>query len=191
MININLIAERRARKVREMNILRWSGMGVFLVLLAMVALNYMESMQVSAEEQSIKVDQSRLDQRRSEHAALQRILAKINEDQPMVELLKRVRVSEGAWMVIMADLSRATPSDVVIEGVAANPVNDGVNLRITGKAVDEKTVGNFMLAISQQAEWAQLPRAGSINAETDQKTGQRQVHFEVNVPVNGLLGGDL
>jgi len=191
MININLIAERRAHKIREMTILRWSGIGVFLVLLVMAALNFMEWTQVNAEQVSINVDRVKFEQRKQLHAELQKTMAKIKDDEPMVALLERVRLSEGAWMIILADLSRATPSDVVIEGVSSNPTNDGVVLRITGKAVDEKTVGSFLLAISQQAEWAKLPQPGSISAQENQKTGQREVHFDVSVPVRGLLGGEL
>ncbi len=39
MININLIAERRAKRLREMNIIRWSSMFVVVVLVAMIGLN--------------------------------------------------------------------------------------------------------------------------------------------------------
>ena len=191
MININLIAERRLRKLREMTILRWASLGVFLVLLVMVTLNIMELMQVSAERAEYQQDERIVKELRQQQSEMRVVENQIREDQPKVLLLKQVRLSEGAWMTIYADLARIVPADVVLTGITANTSADGVVLRLAGRAIDEETVGTFMQALRQQTEWAKLPQLGQISMAEDPLLGRSFAQFDMSVPVRGLLGGDL
>lgn len=189
MININLIAERRARKLREMRILRWSVFGLGVLLLAMVVLNVTEWMSWQNEERKLLAQTEELTQLQQQRDELQAILLEINRKGPIVDLLDEVRVSEGAWMTVLADLSNIIPDNVFLTDFSSSGGGEGMQLRLNGKAPDQKTVGAFMLDFSERTAWANPVNLSTIEVEKSVDEEQKLVRFSITVPVRGLLGG--
>lgn len=189
MININLIAERRARKVREISILRMSVLGVFLVILAMGLLNTVAYIDKVISEKALAQVTDELAIVTEEKVKLDLIKAEISEKEPVVTLLKQVQLSEAAWMIILADFTRVIPDNVSIGGITTTMTDEGVELNVAGVASDEETVGEFMLAIREKTRWAKTPTAGTISAVDDNPDSG--VRFSLTIPVRGLYGGEL
>lgn len=192
MININLIAERRERKLREENILRKSAIGLVLLLVAIVVLNGTAFIDMQSSRRDMNAERQRLTTLKQDREALAVIESQIAEKGPIVDLLRQVRVSEGAWMVILADLSRVIPADAALANLHTQAKKEGVTLRLTGRARDEETVGAFMMSLSQHAHWAGTPELGNITDERSaDDSGLQVVRFDFSVPVRGMLGGEL
>ncbi len=189
-ININLIAERRARKMREVMVLRWSTMGVLFVILLMISMNVIAAVEMFATKRDIIALEFELKSYEGKRQELARIELAIAEKRPMVALLEQVRVSEGAWMTMLADFSHIIPHDVVIDNLSTTPSDTGVRLRVSGRALDETTVGEFMMALRQHTRWAMTPELGTVSAEQT-PFGDKLVRFDLAIPVKGLFGGQL
>jgi len=190
MININLIAERRARKMREMTTLRFSTIGVLVVMVFAILLNIGKLLECQALRTEQKTAQKQLDELGAKRRELKKVTDEIEAKRPVVNLLEQVRVSEAAWMTILADTSKITPSDVMLSSFNTTPSPDGIMLHINGKAVDEGTVGNYMLAFRQQTRWAKTPTLGTVTAQDDALFGKR-VSFDLTIPIKDLIGGEL
>lgn len=190
MININLIAERRARKQREDTVLRISWMGVALVLLGMVALNVTWWNELRITESARNQMEAKAAE--SEEALKQflALKAEVQEKDKIVMLLRQVRVSESAWMTILADVSHLIPDDVVLTGLTTQAGDKGVAVRLTGQARDERMVAQFMQDIPDLTRWARTPNLNRLKFDDQQGYG-RIAGFELVVPVIGLYGGDL
>jgi len=127
-----------------------------------------------------------------QRAELVEIQRQIDRKGPVVDLLKQVRVSEGAWMTILADISRVIPHDVALANFHTQAGKDGVQLRLSGRALNEKKVAAFMNAINEQTLWAKTASLGPVsNERTGGDEGPQVKRFEIIVPVRGMLGGDL
>ena len=190
MININLIAERRARKIHELNVLRWATIGVLLVLLIALTFNvYAWGARVTAQDQ-VNTEIAQLEDLRADQDELLSVAEEIRRKGPVVDLLEQVRISEGAWMTILGDLSRVIPHDALLTNVSTLSTRDGVSLKLTGRARDQETVGDFMLAVRQYTKWAEKPKLSSINAVHEDDGPVSAVRYDFSVPVQGLLGGD-
>lgn len=194
MINLNLIAERRARKIREMTILRVSAMSVVSITVVMVLVNvvaWVVGITTYSELNDVKAS---LEKQEQPYREWQRIQSEITARKPVVTLLEQVQKSEGAWMTVLGDLSIITPQDVVLDNMTTVSSEKSVRLHLTGRARDERTVGAFMLAISQQTRWAGNPELRNVTAGN--KTGSDVnkerpfIRFDLEVPVRGM-GGDL
>ncbi|MHB9131257.1 MAG: PilN domain-containing protein [Armatimonadota bacterium] len=189
MININLIAERRARKVREVTVLRRAMGGSLLVLLVMVVLSVTFLISYTTEafdmRSTEKIYQTKLEQQEELNTLRAEIAAQI----PVADLLDQVRMSEGAWMTILADMSRYTPDDVAITTLNANTGPNGIELKVNGMAKDEDTVGKFMVSIRENTRWAKAPTVGTITA--DVREDVKRVRFDITIPVVGMMGGEL
>jgi len=191
VININLIAERRVRKLREVLTLRWSVIGLMLLLLVMLGLNVTAWFDRQSNKRLRETEANRLVELQGQYAELQAINQEISEKGPIVNLLDQVRISEQTWMIILADISRVVPHDAFVENIATAGGRDGMQLRFSGQALDQGTVGTFMEAFSQRTLWADPADLAQISAnKNNQQEGQR-VKFDFTVPVRGMLGGEL
>ncbi len=189
MININMIAERRARRMRERTTLRFMTLGVFVVLIFAVLLNAEKMFEWQAAAKDKETVTKALANLKPKCEELDKVNMSIAQLTPMVHLLDQVRVSESAWMTILADTSRVTPNDVVLNlfNTSANP--DGVTLHIGGLANDERTVGEYMMAIRTQTGWAQNSTLSTVSEQKDAMG--RRVHFDLTIPIRNMIGGDL
>jgi len=190
MLNINLIAERRARKLREMITLRWSVIGLALLLILMLGLNVTVWFDWQSNVNDLKTQSNQLVELKAEYTVLRKINEEIGKMGPIVNLLDQVRVSEKTWMIILADISQVIPHDASIDGITTMGGRDGMRLRFSGQALDQDTVGIFMETFSQQTLWADPADLTQISASRNDKDGRR-VRFDFSVPVRGMLGGEL
>jgi Tfp pilus assembly protein PilN len=189
MININLIAERRARKIREMNILRWGAIGIVLLAIIIIVFNMSAFYMYLLQKNELELVNQKIREIQPQYREWQAVQDEIGVRRPLVHLLQQVQKSEGAWMIVLADMSHILPSDVVLD--AFNTAQNGQNviLNLSGHARDEKSVAAFMLALRQRTEWAGTPVLRSVTNEL--KDNVSTVRFEMTVPVNGLVGGNL
>jgi len=191
MININLIAERRARHLSEMTTLRVSILAVALLAVCMIVLNG-TFLGIQMGMLLHKSDaQSQLDALRTDEERFNQVNAEIKPLKRMVGYLQQVRVSEDAWMTIMADISRTVPPEMSLTSLNGTAAKEGVALRITGYAKDESTVGAFMKTISVQAGWADTPVLNSVTKDASPQAARPGVTFDLSIPVRDLYGGEL
>lgn len=192
MININLIAERRARKQRETTILRMSTLGVVLVVFAMLALNLAWWQFGNDEQRKLKSSITALDKAHDLLKSFVALKTEVEQKREIGNLLGRVQLSEGAWMVILSDLSHTIPNDVVLTALATDTENDAVTLRLSGRAKDQQTVGAFMKLLREGTTgWVDTPRLVSVTLNDNKTLGTSVETFEITVPVKGLYGGEL
>ncbi len=189
MININLIAGRRSKKLREMMFLRWAVLGVFLVLTSMFILNIWALYNQGTARNNNTTIANALKDRRKDAQELDEIEGTISEKKPQIRLLQQAQQSQAAWLTILADLSRIMPNDVAISNLSTSESQGLIAVRFSGIARDEKTLGDFMMDIPTKTGWAGKPKVGSVTEETVMK--MRRVHFDLTVPVEGMKGGDL
>ena len=189
MININLIAERRTRKLREMATVRWSVIGLVLLFLLMLGLNIAAYFDWQYHQRLLATETDNLARLRAKYAELQEIEKEIAEKGPIVNLLDQVRISEKSWMIILADISQVIPHDASIAGITTLGSRDGMKLRFNGVARDLVTAGDFMKAFSKRTLWADTADPSGFSATKDKAEGDR-VRFDFVVPIRGMLGGD-
>lgn len=189
MININLIAERRARKLREMATVRWSVIGLVLLFLLMLGLNIAAYFDWRSNQDMLATETDKLADLQVKYSELQKIEEEIAANGPIVNLLDQVRVSEKSWMIILADICQIIPHDVCIAGVNTMGSRDGMKLRFSGLARDLVTAGGFMEAFSKRTLWADTADPSSFSATKNPSEGER-VRFDFIVPVRGMLGGE-
>ncbi len=190
MININMIAERRATRMREVATLRYMSLGVICVLLFSILLNvekWYECQDATTKKHIVMEELKKQDKKREE---LAQVNDKIDQRIPVKNLLEQVRVSESAWMTILADTSRVTPDDVYLSSFSTSAGGDGITLHVGGLASDAKTVGLYMTAIREKTAWAQMATVSSVSAQDDEKYGRRE-RFDLTIPIRNLIGGDL
>ncbi len=189
MININLIANRRTRKMREMMYLRWAIFGVFISILICIILimwakidNVYETNKQNDKKQQVEALQQKEKQ-------LDALTNQINDLEPQLIMLSQAQKSQNAWLTIMADMSRIMPSNVYITSFNSTVIDKQMALSISGVAEDENTVGVFSETIRTQTRWAGNPKQGSISASVSELLGRR-VTFDLIIPIDGMIGGD-
>lgn len=189
MININLIANRRSRKMREMMYLRWAIFGVFIAILIAIVMNLFAIL-------DYKMAVNNRDEKKNQVAVLQekeqqldKYTNQIKELEPQLILLDQAQKSQNAWLTVMADMSRVIPSNVYIVSFNSTIMDKQMALAINGVAEDETTVGRFSEILRTQTNWAGNPKQGSISASINELIGRR-VTFDLVIPINGMIGGD-
>ncbi len=192
MITINLIAERRAKRLREMTVLRMSGIGIAIVFVFAILLNLIVFWNLRTQKNNLIEATSDLKFNEEKRKNLQILLDAIDDRKPVVTLLEQAQISEGAWMTIMADISRVIPHDVALKDFMSIASGGSVSLRLSAYARDEQTVGQFMQSFNpDDTPWAQTPTLVTLTAQEDPRQHTKRVQFEMTVPVKGLMGGDL
>lgn len=192
MININLIAERRAKRLREMIIIRWSSLCVVIVLVGMIGLNVFSMFSLVVERNTESTQRKQFDKKLVDVKDYDETQIKIDQIKPHINLIRQVRVSEAAWMVILADISKITPPEVVISNITVVSTEKGVEIKMGGIAKDEKAVGDYMVSLSK-TDWAanEKTKVGTISITPGPQNTVEMVSFDVSVPVVGMVGGDL
>ncbi|HEY3417885.1 MAG TPA: PilN domain-containing protein [Armatimonadota bacterium] len=184
-----MIAERRVKKIRETTLLRSALLGLVLLIAVMAVFNVGMLIIYKKTQVLYAANQQRLAKLEEPERQYEQLQADIAGLEPVVTLLGRVRETEGAWMTVIADIGRVIPKKVSIAGINANQDAGKVNLMMTGSAADEKTVGDFMIALREGTQWADNPKLGGVTA-SGAKDGVRRVQFSLSVPVLGLKGGE-
>lgn len=190
-ININMVAERRAKRLREMTVIRVSILSVLAVSIIMVLTNLIAWYTNTQAKGDLADINDRLQKQQVEYKQWSAVQDDIKSMTPVVELLEKVQLSEGAWMTILGDLSQITTKDVVISSLSSGTAPEGFVLRLSGRAADEKSLADFMLRLREDTGWADTPKliVTSVEAENNNKTSASR--FDLDIPVKGLIGGDI
>ena len=190
MININLIANRRSQKLREMVMLRWAVISVLLLAVGMALLNVMALLDYATAVGKLATTQDKLKMVQDDKIGLDKVQAKIEEKRPQVILLKQAQQSQEAWLIILADISHILRNDVVLTTLSSGRSDKSMTLTMGGYATDERTVAQLILDLREKTKWAGNPKPGTVSANMNEH-GERTVHFDLTVPIEGMLGGDL
>jgi len=190
MININLIASRRAQRLRIAKLARLSAYGVIGLLVGVILIYAWLTIAVAMVSGEIREVDARLSDPKLV-SALHRITFLESQTavlRPRVTLLHQVQESQKAWGQILQDLSDEIPNDVWLTSVASRREQDQQRLIISGSALSQSAVGNFMLNL-KKADWCGVPALGYTQAVRVQDT--ETVNFEVTVPLKKPIGSEL
>ena len=189
-ININMIAERRSRRIRELSTVRMTILITISVTVLMALWNVINWFNLSFANKQLTMINNNLKAQNIKLVAYNQIVKEIDAKQPLVVLLKRVQNSECAWMTVFGDLSKITPPGVVLSSQSSSGSDKGLNLQLSGKVADESTFADFMLGFSQHTKWAGQPSFQSFSATGD-KNSRLQYAFTLEIPIKGMVGGGL
>lgn len=189
--DINLIAARRAQKLRALTILRCGVYSLIAILLG-VGLMYARMFVATRAVQGriAEVEANLTDPALAD--AIERIHfleANIGQLQPRVSLLEKVHDSEEAWIRILRDMSGAIPKGVWISQMTSRREPDKQTVTLRGSAYRQRDIGEFMLGL-EELSWSGVPNLGYTQANLTMQ-GRPVIDFEVSVPLNRVIGSDL
>jgi Tfp pilus assembly protein PilN len=190
MMNINLIAERRAQRQRSARMLRIGGYTVLSLLVAIAVMYTYFSIAVSIVrgeivEYDAKFGDPAFKSKLERIAYLEQRCAALA---PQVELLQSVQDSHQAWIAVLDDLSRCLPDNAWLTNMQSRRDQTGQSLSITGSALSQRAVGDFMLNL-KQAGWCGDPALSFT--QTVGLLGHEIVNFDVTAPVKKPIGSEL
>jgi Tfp pilus assembly protein PilN len=189
--DINLIAARRAQKLRALTILRCAVYSLIAVLLG-VALMYARMFVATRSVQGriAEVEANLTDPALAD--AVERIHfleSNIGQLQPRVSLLEKVHDSEEAWIRILRDMSGAIPKGVWIAQMTSRRDPQEQTLTLRGSAYRQRDIGEFMLGL-EKLSWSEVPSLGYTQTNVTMQ-GRPVIDFEVSVPLKRVIGSDL
>jgi type IV pilus assembly protein PilN len=146
MIEINLLPIRAARR-RESIRLQSSvaALIIFLVIVCIVLLQAnLKKREKAVDTQTALVQQeiAKLEKVVGEIEKLKQERAKLEQKRAVIRDLDRGRMRAA---YILGELSQRTPEKIWIESLAKN----GKSLKITGVALDNETIANFMMVLER------------------------------------------
>ncbi len=189
--DINLIATRRAHRQRTITIMRCVTYSLIVVLVG-VGLVYAKLWSAARLVQGdiaiieAKLSDPELVKAVDRIAFLESNTARL---QPRVVLLEKVHDSEDAWIGILRDTSAAIPKGVWISQMQTRRTDKEQRIVMKGSAYNQRDVGEFMLRVDALG-WSRMPNLGFTRAEKDRR-GRALVGFEVTVPLETIIGGEL
>jgi Tfp pilus assembly protein PilN len=189
-ININLIAGRRAQRLRIAKLARFSAYGVVGLVVALIMVYAWLSIAVTMLTGEIREVEAKLNSPQLVRA-LNRITfleSQASVLRPRVKLLQQVQQSQKDWGQVLQDLSDVIPNDVWLTSVASRREQEEQKLIIGGSALSQAAVGNFMLNL-KAARWCGLPALGYT--QTVRLQGTPVVNFEVTVPLQKPIGSEI
>jgi Tfp pilus assembly protein PilN len=186
-----MIAERRSRRIREMTTLRITTLVVICLTILLVAWNALNVANAIIAGKQLATIKAQLDQQRASLQIWNDTQQQIKAKLPVVALLRQVQNSECAWMTVYADLSNITPPGVVLTSQSCSEAEKSMKLELSGRVSDEQTFANFMLAFSQRTSWAGQPLIKTFSSVSEDKVSKLPYSFNLEVPIQGLVGGGL
>jgi Tfp pilus assembly protein PilN len=188
MIDINLIATRRAQRQRAIALMRLAfygllGLGVVLVLLYFwmtFEINYVQARiqdaEASLQDPTVQENIKQINTLDSQIAILG----------PKVKVLKKVHDSESRWIEVVRDIGAAVPANVGITAFTSRRVDRGQQISLSGAAASQSLIGAYMLAVQSDA-WAgplQLVQADTSRSAKNSNL----VNFELTIPLKEPIG---
>jgi Tfp pilus assembly protein PilN len=190
MLDINLIASRRAQRQRTLALIRLAFYGLLGLGILVVLLYVWMSIQISlANGRIIEADaklnapdvQNKLDR-------VHYLESQIAELEPKAVVLQKVHDSESSWIDIMRHVGASVPANVWVTQVASRNVDRGQQINLQGSAVSQRLIGAYMLAL-QESDW--FGTIQLIQADTSNNKGTEKVDFEIILPLKEGIGLDL
>lgn len=189
--DINLIATRRAQKQRAVTIIRCVVYSLMAILLGVTLLYARMFVATHMVQGQIVVTEAGLADPALAEAVerIEFLETNIAQLEPRVSLLEKVHDSEQAWIRIMRDMSAAIPEDVWISKMSSRRTAEAQTLTVNGSAHRQRDIGEFMLRMDELG-WSRVPHLGYTQARVT-AAGRAVIDFEVTVPLNRAIGGDL
>ncbi len=201
MIDINLIAERRAAQQREQKIALTFLMVTAFLLVSLIVVWLSYGARLAAKGAQIKSAQKEIAKLKEAKKLIDAKEAEIQLKRPIVKLLEDARKSEREWLEVMRDVGNATPPGVWLSGLSsgtgggprvksasgggARKAEKTHNLTLRGQAVSPDSVAEFVKRL-QRTESVQN---AYINSITSQKIQNRQIYqFELVATLGKLIG---
>ena len=189
--DINLIAGRRAQKLRALAIMRcvvYSLMAVLLGVTLLYARMFVATR--SVQGQITEVAAHLTDPALADAVVRIRFLeSNIARLDPRVSLLQKVHDSEQAWIYILQDMSGAIPKGVWMSQMSSRRDAQEQVLSVRGSAYRQRDIGEFMLRL-EKVNWSDVPKLGYTQANLSLR-GTPVIDFEVAVPLNRIIGSEL
>jgi Tfp pilus assembly protein PilN len=191
MIDINLIAVRRAQRQRVLALMRLSFYSLFGLALLIVLLYAWLTVQIRFVEGGISEAEAVLSapEMQENLRRIQFLKGEIRVLSPKAEVLQRVHESETRWIEVLRDIGTSAPAYVWVESVQSRMVDNGQRITLSGSAESQRLIGAYMLAV-QGKEWCGPLQLIQANTMQD-RTGRKVVAFEVTVPLQEPIGIDL
>lgn len=190
--NINLIAARRRQKQRAAALSRVA----FYSLVAIVVAVVLVYLQVVVATQQVRGHIDTIEAELSSPGVADKV-ARIQflEQQtaqltPRVQLLEKVHTSEAEWIRILYDVSGCIPLNIWLGQLSSTRTEKDQALLLRGRALNQKDIGNFMLALNEP-EWSEASGLKFSQATGSSRNTIKTFDFEITVPLTGVIGSDL
>ncbi len=200
MIDINLIAERRAAQQREQKIALTFLMVTALLLVSLIVVWLSYGARLAVKGAQIKSAHKEIAKLQEAKKLIDAKEAEIQLKRPIVKLLENARKSEREWLEVLRDVGNATPPGVWLttlsSGTGGGPrvksasggsrkVEKQHNLTLRGQAVSPDSVAEFVKRL-QRTDSVQN---AYINSIMSQKMQNRQIYqFELVATLGKLIG---
>ena len=191
MLDINLVAARRAQKQRAAALMRLSVYGLLGLLLIVGLLYAWLAANIAMASGQIAECDARLNdpQLVASVTRIRFLEGEIASLQPRVDLLQKVHDSEQAWIRILQDVASSLPPNAWIASLASRRTDKGQELALRGSALFQRVVGDFMLRL-QKAGWCGEAALSQVQV----RSGPNQpelYEFEVAAPLKQPIGSEL
>jgi len=191
MIDINLIAARRAQRQRSIAIMRLAFWCLFGLALVIVLLYAWMTIQIRLVNGSIAEVQATLQapemQEQISHVAF--LDEEISILNPKVRILENVHESESRWIEVLADLGRLAPANVGVNSLASRKADADHLISLKGQADSQHLVGAYMLAL-QDSGWCKELQLNQTAADRQPKDANtlRKINYEITIPLIKPIG---
>jgi Tfp pilus assembly protein PilN len=191
MIDINLIAARRAQRQRAVTLMRLAFYGIFGLAIIIVLMYAWMSIQISLVGGSIAEAEAKLSapDMQANLSRIQFLEGEISQLTPKVTVLQKVHASERRWIEVLRDIGGSVPANVWVSTLVSRRADKGQQITLSGSSYSQRLIGAFMLAL-QPAAWSDQLQLVQADTNLGRKN-ERLVDFEVVVPLKEAIGIDL
>jgi Tfp pilus assembly protein PilN len=148
MIRINLLPQRRRRRLIPESGVVFTALVVIGALVASYAWEAWRNHEVAAETVALNAKLVVVRRQAAEVLALE---AKIEELRAREQLLQSLEARELPWAEMLTDLAGRTPHDAWLGSAAVNPGAGGLALSLQGSALSYDAVARFMTTLEGSA----------------------------------------
>jgi Tfp pilus assembly protein PilN len=194
MIDINLIASRRAQRQRSVAMMRLAFYGLFGVAIVIALLFAWISLEIRAVQGQIAEVDGYLSapDMRAKVERINFLESQTHQLAPRVDVLKKVHDSESNWIQLVRDVGASVPANVGVTALTSRKMDNTHQITITGIADSQSLIGAYMLAL-QRADWCgrlQLVQSDTKQSATN-RNGVNGVNYELLVPLKTPIGLNL
>lgn len=165
MIKINLLPQRRRRRLIPESGVVLVALGVIAALAASYAWETVRNREVARQTADIN---RRLVVVRRQVAEVLALEAKIDDLKARERLLASLEAREVPWSEMLVDLAARTPHDAWLGSAAVNPSSGGLGLSLAGSALSYTSVAHYMTTLTNSRFYsdvdlqaAQLSKVGT------------------------------
>lgn len=189
MIDINLLAARRAQRQRAIALMRLAFYGLFGMAAVIVLLWVWMTMQISLINGQITELNGYLVSMEKDTSRIKFLETQTSLLTPKVTVLKKVHDSELRWIEILRDIGSRIPANVGVTALISKRADRGQQVSVSGVASSERLVGAYMLAL-QPMQWCGPLQLQEVSAKQKGMVAD-QKEFEILIPLKQPIGLNL